>query len=149
MAPVTIEVSQYEAPAKAPSTRSCTVTHIDIDQSAQGVSPSKELHCLDGLPRDHSDWLFGDIKNLTRWISLEEIEDTFLQSGWLCEEGGENLIFSRAVSEVNGWTATQVWGFQEINEERRHCRNIVIEKEEQRAEFRFVYDWQEHSGLAG
>lgn len=106
------------------------------------MSPSKEHHCLDGLPRDHSDWLFGSVINKTRWISLEDIEDKFLRSGWH-HEGGNNLIHSHAASEANGWTATQIWGFQEVDGERHYCRNIVIEKEERRAEFRFVYDWQE------
>ncbi|KAF7155433.1 hypothetical protein CNMCM5623_007504 [Aspergillus felis] len=142
MAPITIQIRQYEARAESSADLTCAVTNIDIEQSAPGVSTSKEHHCLDGLSRDHSDWLFGSVINQTRWISLEDIEDKFLTSGWL-PEGGNSLIYSKAASVSNGWTATQVWGFQEINGERRHCRNIVIEKEDRRAEFRFVYDWQE------
>jgi hypothetical protein len=137
-------VNQYTALPKAPSTGSESSVHIDIDQSAPGVSPSKELRCLDGLSRDHSDWLFGDVKDQARWISQIEIDDEFLKSGWLAKEERKDLIWSQTISENKGWTATQIWGFQDVNGERRHCRNIVIEKEEQRAEFRFVYDWQQH-----
>ncbi|GFF59350.1 hypothetical protein IFM51744_09889 [Aspergillus udagawae] len=128
VASITVIVSQYEAPPKSPSTDSRDVVHIDIDQVVPGVSPSRELRCLDDLPRAHTDWLFGE-------------------SGWLSEEEGKSLIYTRAISEDKGWTATQVWGFQDVNGERHHCHNFVIQKEEQRAEFRFVYDWQEPSGL--
>ncbi|KAJ5911264.1 uncharacterized protein N7473_000567 [Penicillium subrubescens] len=143
VAPVTIEVKQYEAPGSSPATDPSDVVHIDIVQSAPGTSPSTELRSLDNVARDHSDWLFGDVKNQVRWTAPEEIDDDYLKSGWLSEEGGKFLIYSQETSVGKGWTATQVWGFQTVEGERRHCRNIVIQKEAKRVEFRFVYDWQE------
>ncbi|UNI15099.1 hypothetical protein JDV02_001667 [Purpureocillium takamizusanense] len=143
MATITIDVNQYEAPPKAPSTADGTFTHIDIEQSASGLSSTKEARCLDDLQREHSDWLFGNVKGQTAWVSVADIDDEYLGKGWLSEGGdGKNLIRSHVVSQDSGWTATQVWGFQDINGERRYCRKIVIAKDDQRAEFRFVYDYQ-------
>jgi hypothetical protein len=48
---------------------------------------------------------------------------------------------SVAINEANGWTATQVWGFQTVNGERRHCRNLLVVKEGKRVDLRFVYDY--------
>ncbi|KAK4086658.1 LCCL domain-containing protein [Purpureocillium lilacinum] len=142
LATITIDVNQYEAPPKAPSTADGTFTHIDIEQSASGLSSTKEARCLDDLPRDHSDWLFGNVKGQSSWVSVDDITDEYLKKGWLSEGDGKTLIRSHVVSQDNGWTATQIWGFQDINGERRYCRNIVIAKGDQRAEFRFVYNYE-------
>ena len=142
LATITIDVNQYEAPPKAPSTADGTFTHIDIEQSASGLSSTKEARCLDDLPRDHSDWLFGNVKGQSSWVSVDDITDEYLKKGWLSEGEGKTLIRSHVVSQDNGWTATQIWGFQDINGERRYCRNIVIAKGDQRAEFRFVYNYE-------
>ncbi|EQL01065.1 mitochondrial phosphate carrier protein 2 [Ophiocordyceps sinensis CO18] len=69
----------------------------------------------------------------------------YLGAGWLTTGDGndDDVVFNHVVSMGNGWTATQVWGFQDVGGERRHCRNVVIEKGAQRAEFRLVYDFVE------
>ncbi|KAH8698662.1 hypothetical protein BGW36DRAFT_358185 [Talaromyces proteolyticus] len=101
--PITIEVKQYEGLPKLSSTVSGLVIHIDIDQRATSVSPSEELRCLGNLPRNHSDWLFGNVKEQTCRISFEEINDEFLKSSWLVEEYGKSLIRSYTISEDKGW----------------------------------------------
>lgn len=42
----------------------------------------------------------------------------------------------------SGWTAEQIWGFMDIEGERRYCRNIVIRKKDERVNMRLVYDYQ-------
>jgi hypothetical protein len=139
-ATISITVNQYEAPPKPPAESTDIFTHIDIEQSASGLTNTQENRCLDDTFRDHTDWLFGHVKGRTAWVTLDQIEEAYLKNGWEVEADGK-LITSHVESQDAGWTATQVWGFQEVNGERRYCRNIIVSKEDQRAEFRLVYDY--------
>lgn len=117
------------------------VTHVDIQQTATGgVKGTAENRTLDDTFREHSDWLFGSVKGRTGWVaSKAEIADEFLQKGW--EDGQAEFVVGYVESLDNGWTARQVWGFQVVNGERRHARNIVVAKGSERVEMRLVYDF--------
>ncbi|KEY64397.1 hypothetical protein S7711_08457 [Stachybotrys chartarum IBT 7711] len=143
LASITVTVNQYEAPPKPPNTSTDIFTHIDSEQTAAGLTSTQEHRCLDNSWRPHSDWLFGSCRGRSHWVSFSELDDEFLKKGWKVdgEEIDKTLVYSFVESDNNGWTATQVWGFQIVNGERRHCRNILIQKDGQRAEFRFVYDY--------
>ena len=141
MASVTLDVNQYEAPPKPPNTSSDIFTHIDIEQTASGLSSTHERRCVDDVWRDHSDWLFGNVTGKTRWVSLDEVDDEHLKKGWEIEGEGKAFILSQVESKDNGWIARQIWGFQVIEGERRYCRNIVVTKGEERAAIRLVYDY--------
>ncbi|KAK2054048.1 hypothetical protein LY76DRAFT_597331 [Colletotrichum caudatum] len=148
LATVTLTVKQYTAPPSPPGQGTEPVTHIDVDQVATGgLKGTSEERCLDFEFREHSDWMFGTVRGQSKWMSLDEIEDEFLKKGWLEGEaettgpGGKGHIYSHVESIDNGWTATQVWGFQTINGERRHARNILVQKGDKRVEIRLVYDW--------
>lgn len=114
---------------------------MDIVQTASGLTSTEELRCLDDHPREHTDWLFGTVEGRSRWATLAEIDKEFLKKGWLTTGDDDKFIVNRAVNKAKGWTATQVWGFQDIKGERRHCRNIVIEKGSESVEIRLVYDF--------
>ncbi|KAK2600233.1 hypothetical protein QQS21_005029 [Conoideocrella luteorostrata] len=139
-ATISIAVNQYDGPPKPPNESTETFTHVDIDQSASGLTSTQENRCLDNTWREHSDWLFGNVKGRTTWVSLDEVEDTYLKTGWETEGDGK-FILSHVESQDSGWTATQLWGFQQVNGERRYCRNIVVAKGDERAEFRLVYKY--------
>ncbi|QUC18220.1 uncharacterized protein UV8b_02461 [Ustilaginoidea virens] len=139
-ATISIKVTQFEAPSKPPNESTETFTHVDIEQSASGLTSTHENRCLDNMYRDHTDWLFGTVKGRSVWVSLDEVEDSYLKNGWEIEGDGK-FILSHVESQDYGWTATQVWGFQHVGGERRHCRNIVVAKGDERAEFRLVYDY--------
>jgi hypothetical protein len=141
MASVTLDVNQYEAPPKPPNTSSDIFTHIDIEQTASGLSSTHERRCVDDVWRDHSDWLFGNVTGKTRWVSLDEVDDEHLKKGWEIEGEGKAFILSQVDSKDNGWIARQIWGFQIIEGERRYCRNIVVTKGEERVTARLVYDY--------
>jgi hypothetical protein len=138
---VTLHVKQYTAPPAPPSTATEPATHIDIEQVASGLSSTHEARCLDNAWREHSDWLFGSVRGRSWFAKLAEIEDDFLKKGW--EEGTEEVVVSYVESVGNGWTATQVWGFQVVDGVRRYCRNIVVAKGSERVEMRLVYDYSE------
>ncbi|KAI8266167.1 hypothetical protein K4K58_010303 [Colletotrichum sp. SAR11_239] len=149
MATVTLHVKQYSAPPSPPGSGTEPVTHIDIDQFATaGLKGTTENRCLDMEWREHSDWMFGSVRGQSKWMSAEEIEDEFLKKGpWLEGEAeatgpdGKSHIYSHVESIDNGWTATQIWGFQIIDGQRRYARNVLVQKGGKRVEIRLVYDW--------
>jgi len=140
VASISLDVNQYEAPPNPPSTSTDIVTHIDIEQSASGLSSTHEKRCLDNVFREHKDWLFGEVQGKTRWVTADEVTDEHLKKGW--EEGGDGQYLQSYVeSKTNGWTAEQIWGFQVVDGKRRYCRNIVVLKGSDRAAVRLVYDY--------
>ncbi|KAH7129220.1 hypothetical protein EDB81DRAFT_697352 [Dactylonectria macrodidyma] len=140
MSTITVELEQFTAPPPPPSTSTDPAIHLNQTQSTS-LTATKEERCLDNETRDHSDWIFGAVKGNSRYVSLDEIEDEYLKKDWLIEGEGKTLIFSYAVSQGNGWDATQVWGFQTVNGERRYCRRVLATKGKKRATVFFVYDY--------
>lgn len=97
---------------------------------------------LDWQEREHSDYIFGAVKGKNRWIKIADVEDKFLKTGWSQETEDGEAIQSYTASINNGWTADQVWGFQNVNGERRYVRLVVVVKGDKRIERKLVYDWQ-------
>ncbi|KAI0818304.1 hypothetical protein GGR55DRAFT_674138 [Xylaria sp. FL0064] len=155
-ATITISVKQYvDAETGTPT--------IEIDQSASGLSSTKEMRKLDWTAREHKDFVFGRVEGKSKYISSAELtalvsadgearkegwaDSDFLALDWLPEnpgegEGGEGGLFvlNHVVADA-GWRATQVWGFQEIGGERRYVRNVVVAKEGKFETFKMIYDF--------
>lgn len=139
LATVTLTIKEYVDDAG--------LTHVDAQQTATGgLKGTTENRALDNVYREHSDWLFGKVKGRTRWAAkaasggVEELpDDAFLRSNW--EDGTEEWVFAYVESLDSTWTATQVWGFQVINGERRYARNVIVEKGKQRVEMKMIYDF--------
>lgn len=120
LATVTLSIKQYEEAG---------VSHIDIQQTATGgVKGTSENRVLDNEYREHSDWLFGKVKGRTEWLSETplKVDEPFLAEGW--EDGTAEWIHAFVQSLDSDWTAAQVWGFQNVQGERRYVRNTVIKK---------------------
>ena len=134
-ATVTLTVKQYIS-------SSDSLTHIDILQVATGgVSSTTENRTLDWEWRDHTDKIFGTLKGRSRWVKLGDVDDdAFLKEGYDDMEGEH--VQSYVENEEKGWTADQVWGFEEINGERRYVRHVVVRKGEDWKQARLVYDYQ-------
>lgn len=103
------------------------------------------------------------MRGRSRWIGSEElaahvgpdgearktgvVEDDFAARDWLEgeeEKGGplgETHILNHVESLDAGWTALQVWGFQNVGGERRYVRNVVVAKDGTFVNFKMVYDW--------
>lgn len=148
---VSLDVKHYSAPPSPPADPSGPeVSHVEIEQTGTGgLKGSTEKRCLDFTFRDHSDWLFGNVKGKSKWVKASEIDDAHLAKGWL--EGDEEAtgpdgashILSHVESYDAGWTATQIWGFQLVEGVRKYVRNIVVAKDAQRVELKLVYDYLE------
>ncbi|TGJ80379.1 hypothetical protein E0Z10_g8380 [Xylaria hypoxylon] len=146
-ATVTIQVKHY--------TDDSSLTHIDIEQSASGLSGTSEKRTLDWTAREHKDWLFGRVNGRSKYITPAElavllapegearkggwVDSDFLAQDWREEAQGKFVL--NHVHADAGWFATQVWGFQDIGGERRYVRNVVVAKGDKFESFKMIYDF--------
>ncbi|KAL7276179.1 hypothetical protein RUND412_000830 [Rhizina undulata] len=134
LATITLHVKHYKDDAG--------VEHIDIDQTLTGgVKGTTELRELDWTDRDHEDHIFGKTIGKSRRINVEEVEDEYLRTGWLPDTVETGVIDSYVVSEVNNWTAHQIWGFEEIDGVRYYVRHLKFETPKKRIDRRLVYTY--------
>ncbi|KAL8741632.1 MAG: hypothetical protein Q9190_005779 [Brigantiaea leucoxantha] len=133
LATITLSITQYDKDG---------ITHIDIAQTATGgIQGTTENRTLDWEYRDHKDGIFGEVKGRSRWVKLSDVDDDeFLKTGW-DDMDGEH-IQAYAESKNNGWTADQVWGFEEVVDKRYYVRHVVVRKGDEWKQARFVYDYQ-------
>lgn len=121
--------------------------HVDIEQTTTGgLQGTSELRTLNWEEHEHEDYIFGKVRGKTRFVGNDGIADAYLTEGWLEGEeekggpAGEFHIESDVVADA-GWNANMIWGFAEIDGERRYTRRIVIKKGEQVLKVRLVYDY--------
>jgi hypothetical protein len=138
LATVYLNIKQY--------TDEAGVVHIDIEQTTTGgLQGTTELRTLDWVSHEHEDHIFGKLSGKTRFIAADAIEDAFLKEGWLEgdeEKGGpagETHIESAVVADA-GWSASMIWGFADIDGERRYVRRVVVKKGSQELKARLVYE---------
>ncbi|ORY66153.1 uncharacterized protein BCR38DRAFT_340226 [Pseudomassariella vexata] len=150
---VTLQVKQYNGPPSPPSTQTGDVVHIDIEQTATGgINGTTENRSIDDTQRGHSDWLFGDVKARSKWLTAEQLAAVAQEHGehlgkdWIEDAaeaqgpGGASHVMNY-VESTAGWTAVQIWGFQMIGGERRYARNVLVKKNNKVVEVRLVYDY--------
>jgi len=127
------------------------VYHIDVEQpGAAGIKGTTELRTIDGAKRDHEDHVFGHVIGSTKWIKVADLNDSdadeaFLKKDWDAETAAGELVNSYVESTKNGWTARQVWGFQNVQVEgqaqRRYVRNVVVKKADKTIRAKLIYDF--------
>ncbi|KAH7087011.1 hypothetical protein FB567DRAFT_471107 [Paraphoma chrysanthemicola] len=152
LATVTQHLKQYPTTGADGS----PATQIDIDQtSTGGVKGTSEKRTLDWQYRGHTDWLFGTLQGKTRYNTLqavteenkgkgvEEEDAKFLVEGWLKETEEGEIVESFVDNDGNKWTGWQIWGFAEINGERRLTRRFAIRRKnkDEVVRIRMTYDW--------
>jgi len=148
LATVVITINEY--------TEDDTV-HVDITSVAAGVSTTQENRILDWMDHEHSDRVFGKVMGKSRFfkaadfkmegpgpeedvifLKAEKLRDLQTDSRFLEDEH----IQSWAASQGGGWTAEQIWGFEQINEARYYTRRVVVRKEAEVGRARLVYDYK-------
>ena len=135
---VTVTLSQY-TDDKGP--------HLDQDQVSTGGIKNFEDRIMDGALTEKYNWIWGKVLGKSRYVKIEEITDGFLREGWSkdCIDGElvEGYVEYGTEKAKEKWTALQIWGFAEVDGERRHVRKILATKpgwKDQR--IRMVYDWK-------
>ena len=132
---VTVTLSQY--------TDSEGKKHLDQEQLSTGGIKNFEDRIMDGAWTEKYNWIWGKVLGQSRYVKMEEIEDGYLREGWSkdCVDG--ELVEGYVESKTDKWTARQIWGFAEVDGERKHVRRILATKpgwQDQR--IRMVYDWK-------
>ncbi|KAF2742610.1 hypothetical protein M011DRAFT_472069 [Sporormia fimetaria CBS 119925] len=132
-------------------------TNITFDQILTGgLKGTTENRTLDWTYRPHSDWLFGDVRGKSRWVTLEKYQEEYagkgdeavdedvkyLVDGWDEETKGAELVESYVENDDAGWIARQLWGFAMVDGQRMHVRRVVVRKGKEVRRIRLVYTWQ-------
>jgi len=120
--------------------------HIDIDQRGTGGIGSTELRTLNWEPRPVEDRIFGAIVGKSRRVKIEDVENEYLNKNWLAdtlEHGAvESYVESDTPKSQTTWIANQIWGFADINGERRYVRRVYFTGPNgEIIEARLVYDY--------
>lgn len=124
---------------------------------ASGLSSQQENRTLDWSYRDHQDRIFGSVKGKSRIFRSSEYqmenpggEDdaTFLRGEKLKDGSPSKFLDDEHVQswaanqdKGYGWTAEQVWGFEEIDGKRYHTRRVVARNGDKVEHLRLVYDY--------
>ncbi|KAK1142531.1 hypothetical protein N8T08_007505 [Aspergillus melleus] len=87
-----------------------------------------------------------DDETVKKFLRGEVLADGSTTEGFLVDaEGeeygeGEGLWLQSFVNNLNnGWTAEQIWGFENVNGERYYTRRVVVSKDGKSELARFVY----------
>jgi hypothetical protein len=129
------------------------VFHIDIEQpGAAGIKGTTELRQLDDSWQEHEDHVFGAVKGRSKWIKISDLKDddadqAYLKKGWSQETIDDEAVDSYVESIKNGWTAHQVWGFEDVevdgNKQRMYVRHVVVKKADKTIHARLIYEFKE------
>jgi hypothetical protein len=122
--------------------------HIDVEQpGAAGIKGTTELRTIDGKKADHEDHIFGHVVGVNNWIKAStdlkdgDEDEEFLKKDWI----DDDVLDNQVESTKNGWTARQVWGFQNVDVEgetkRMYVRNVVVKKKDKVVRAKLIYDF--------
>lgn len=109
-----------------------SMSHIDIEtELSGGIKSTPEARVLDWKVRPHKDATFGDVEGRSRYIDSRKLEPEFgaefgeyLGKGWDADEQVQSYV----VNPGNQWIANQIWGFQDVDGERKYVRKVVVRK---------------------
>lgn len=71
------------------------------------------------------------------FLKAEKLKDLKTDSHFLEDEHVQSWV----VSQGGGWTAEQIWGFEEIDGDRFYTRRVVVRKEDEVERVRLVYGY--------
>ena len=117
------------------------LSHLDQYQTSTGGIKNFEDRIMDWEWTVKENWIWGKVKGRSRYVKLAEIEDAWLREGW--EDAKGEVVEGWVEGVKDGWSAWQVWGFAEVDGQRRHVRKILGRREgwkEQR--IRMIYEWK-------
>ncbi|KAK3111568.1 hypothetical protein LTR53_013054 [Teratosphaeriaceae sp. CCFEE 6253] len=119
-------------------------THLDQKQVSTGGITNEEARVLDWEWKETENRIWGKVKGRARIVKIDKLddEDDYLKQGWSQDCLDEGVIESINESITSPWTATQVFGFAEVDGQRRQIRRLVCRKGEQVERARQVYDWK-------
>ncbi|KAK5061322.1 hypothetical protein LTR84_007864 [Exophiala bonariae] len=116
--------------------------HMEQTATAASIPGTTEEYILDWQWRQNHDAFFGDIEGRSRWISNKDVGASGTDGIWLEGDSEDMLIQAVGKKPDDAWTATHLWGFEEIDGERKHTRRVnVTSKNGETVNVRMVYDY--------
>ncbi|EAS35261.2 uncharacterized protein CIMG_00615 [Coccidioides immitis RS] len=97
------------------------------------IRPAVEVQTKAGNEKDQ--------EAVARFLSGEILADGSATEGFVAGEGEDYWVHSWVESVNDGWTAEQIWGFENINGVRKYTRRVVAEKKGKVIKARLVYDF--------
>ncbi|CAK3992477.1 Hypothetical predicted protein [Lecanosticta acicola] len=129
---ITVCIKQWEGEDGA--------THFEMqNQISAGLPGLTDTYKTDFEPKQYSDPIFGTVRDRSRWIGIEELEDEYQKTEW--EEGTTKTLELFTDHLDTGATTSQVCGFELIEGERRYTRRLVVKKGEEVLHVRLVFDY--------
>ncbi|EMC95170.1 hypothetical protein BAUCODRAFT_157666 [Baudoinia panamericana UAMH 10762] len=116
--------------------------HLDQKQVSTGGITNEEERTIDGEWHESANKIWGKVKGRSRMVKVSELDDDFLKEGWAqdCLEGEVLESVNESLSDT--WKATVIFGFADVNGERKHVRRITCVKGNHREKMRQVWDWK-------
>ncbi|KAL6716001.1 hypothetical protein ACLMJK_006963 [Lecanora helva] len=117
---------------------------IEQIATAAAIPGTTEQYILDNEWRTNKDPFFGEVKGRSRWISLDEASQMLATETDFEDSDRGKLILAEGGHADGGWQAFRVWGFKEIQGERRYVQAVQVSNskgEELKGDM--VYDYVE------
>ncbi|KAL8931921.1 MAG: hypothetical protein Q9216_007026 [Gyalolechia sp. 2 TL-2023] len=130
---------------------------IEQTATAASIPGTTERYILDGEWRTNHDAFFGEVRGRSRWVGLEEAE-SMMRHGVTAGEGDDDddgrdvddddddgrVILAEGGSTDGKWDALRIWGFEEIEGERRYTQRVKVRNRDgEEVEGKMVYDFIE------
>lgn len=110
--------------------------------TAASIPGTTEEYTLDWQWRSNHDSFFGDIEGRSRWISQQEAKGAGADGDWASNDSEGKLIQAVGKKPDDSWTASHLWGFEEVGGARRHTRRVKVNsKSGEEIKARMVYDF--------
>ena len=118
---------------------------VRMEQTATAASipGTTEEYILDWEWRKNHDAFFGDIEGRSRWITIAGAKQNGAEGDWKEDDSGGKLIQAVGKKPDDTWTATHLWGFENIDGARRHTRRVKVSSSDgKELKVRMVYDFK-------
>lgn len=110
--------------------------------TAAAIPGTTEEYILDWEWRSNHDAFFGEIEGRSRWTTQSEAKNAGAEGDWPEQDSNGKLIQATGKKPDGAWTATHLWGFEQVSGQRRHTRRVkVVDKDGKELSVRMVYDF--------
>lgn len=129
-----------------PTPPETSATVIRVKQTVRpGGFDTSNAYNLDGELRQEAVPIFGAVSMRANYVSAADIskEDTMNYEIERPIFTDDRIAIREMTVGVNtGWEATTLWGFQQVNGERRFCKYCTTTKGDQKVQVRLIYDYR-------
>lgn len=122
--------------------------HVQTTQEGpMGLKGGSEERMLDGSRIQQESPAFGPVLHSIQRARVDELDSDWQKEGWSLDTIEHGVILARLEGDTSkggkSWVTSQVWGFADIEGERKHVRKVHAKgSDEETIMCRLVYDYQ-------